>query len=114
MKYITNLPYCIFLWWVFTFFIVNTEFYYDNFKLLSIIDLPFIIFSLAHFTFHSSKYLIKKVIFVICILCILSLQLFYKFLDENTYYFLYSTILLTTFYAQLFINGSKRIITNQA
>lgn len=113
MRNITNLPYFIFLWWVFSFFIVDTDFYVNNFKILSLIDVPFIVFSLVHFTFHSIRYSIKKVIFVICILFLLVLQLFYRFLNENTYYFLYSTILLTTFYAQLFINGSKRIITNQ-
>lgn len=113
MKNITNLPYFIYLWWVLSFFMVDTEFYRNNFNIFSLIDIPFIVFSLAHFTFHIIKYSIKKVIFVICILFVLTLQLFYQFLEETTYYFLYSTILLTTFYAQLFINGTKRNFANQ-
>jgi hypothetical protein len=115
MRLILNLPYFIFLWWVFIFFLVDTEFYSNNFEIINLVDIPFIVFSLSHFTFNMQKYSIKKVIFVICIVCVLILQLLYKYISNDSYYFIYSTLILLTFYVQIFItNGSKGYFRNQA
>ena len=101
MKCIYNLPYLIFLWWVFIFFLTNTDFYINNFHIINLIDIPFIIFSLVHFAFHSKNYTQKKAIFVYCILSVLILQVIYNYIDQITYYAIYSTILITTIYASI-------------
>lgn len=115
MRLILNLPYFIFLWWVFIFFLVDTEFYLNNFEIINLVDIPFIIFSITHFTFNIQKYSIKKVIFVICIISVLSLQLLYKHISNDMYYFIYSTLILLTIYAQIFItDGTKGYFRNKA
>lgn len=115
MKSINNLPYLIFLWWVFMFFLTDTDFYRNNFHVINFIDLPFIAFSLSHFIFHNKKYKLKKAIFVYCIVLVLILQNCYNYIDENTYYAIYSTILILTIYAKIIITDGypKRDTTYQ-
>lgn len=108
-RLISNLPFAIILWWVFLLIVHSSSFYADNYQDINNIDVPFLFISSIHFIFKSKYYSLKKVIFVIGIFFVLQLQLISYDLDDELYYPIYATILITTMVAPLFItNAGKR------
>ena len=92
---ISNLPVFIIYWWLGMLIISHTNFYYKYYTLIDKIDTYVIIFLLMHLLFFSKFYSNKKIIFVITILIILQIQLINIYVNNTTYFLMYTIAILS-------------------
>ena len=94
-RVISTLPIVIVYWWGLLLLIVRSDFYYNNYILIDNIDTFIVGFSLLHLLLFSKYYNDYKKKFVLCMLTILQIQLLNVYLNEKTYYILYTIAIIT-------------------
>lgn len=95
-KIIIKLPIFTVWYWLFcAIFLVDTDFYINNFKVLDSLDTICVYLMGAHFLFFRRKYTRCPKLYLQCIYIIVLLNFIYEYLNQNTYYILYYAITLT-------------------
>jgi hypothetical protein len=101
-KIISKLPVLIVWYWLFcAIFLVDTDFYKQNFKLLDVIDSVIVILTGLHFLFFRKNYTVCAKVYFQCVYVIIILNFCYFYLNEYLYYFFYYSIILTYIFVAL-------------